>query len=350
MGPAPPKAIKANSPGAAPRRARPFESSFAHHRRGDLQGRVRRPHRPVAALVAEPVRERLHRLARRVPVEPHAPPEEVLGVDEPHEQIAVRDGGAGAAPAVADRPRVGSRALRADLEHPLRVHPEHRAAPRADRPHVHHRDDKGIVAHAGGGGVLRLLALVEREIAARPAEVDGDDPLPAEAPGDARGGDEPGGGAGEHGVDGPFAGRVDAERAPVRGGDVDRRLHPRLGHARLQAVQVGAHERLHVRVHDGDEPALELALLRPDRGRSGDRDPGQAAPERLLHLALHLREGIGVEEEDGDRFHPGRPEVGCEPVEVRRAPGAPRRSRPRAPGRPSRTRGSAARAVPPCGG
>ena len=84
-------------------------------------------------------------------------------------------------------------------------------------------------------------------------------------------------------------------------------------------MQVGAHERLHVRVHDGDEAALELALLRPDRGRFGHRDPGQAAPEPFRHLALHLREGVGVEEEDGDRFDPGRPEAGCDPVEVRLA-------------------------------
>ena len=130
------------------------------------------PHRPPATPGRRPrsragPRFRSHRLARRVPVEPHAPAEEVLGVNEPGEEIAVRDGRAGAAPTVAYGPRVGARALRADLEHALGIHPEHRTAARADGPDVHHRDDQGIVAHPGRGGVLRLLAPVEREIAAR---------------------------------------------------------------------------------------------------------------------------------------------------------------------------------------
>ena len=73
---------------------------------------------------------------RRLPVQPHAPAQEVVGVQEPQHQIDIRDRGLGAAEAVARRPRLGPRPLRPHLHEPLLfVHPADAAAARADGLH-----------------------------------------------------------------------------------------------------------------------------------------------------------------------------------------------------------------------
>ena len=98
--------------------------------RSAAPGRLRRR---VRALQAEPRRDAGERRLRCRAIERQASAEEARGVDQPEREIAIGDGGLGAAAPIGDGARIGAGAVRPDLQHALRIDAQDRAAAGADR-------------------------------------------------------------------------------------------------------------------------------------------------------------------------------------------------------------------------
>ena len=127
-------------------------------------------------------------------VELHLTAEEVVGIEPTKHDIGVGDGRLGAAPAVADRARIGARALRADLERADVVDPGDRAAAGADLDHVdhrqHHRMARRIAADVVAGRERRLAVLDQARLGGGAAHVERDHVVVAERLADLRRGDD----------------------------------------------------------------------------------------------------------------------------------------------------------------
>ena len=116
-----------------------------------------------------------------------------LGGQPAEDQVRVGHRGLLAATAVAGRAGVGARALRADAQRAAAVDPRDRAAARADRVDVDHRQADGQPGDLALDGQLGLGAALgeEERVAARAAHVEaergrlGDDPRRHRAPGGA---------------------------------------------------------------------------------------------------------------------------------------------------------------------
>ena len=104
---------------------------------------------------AEPLRQVAQPGAGRLDVERDLAAEQVRG-DPAEHQVGVGHRRLGAAPAVAERARVGARRAGADLERALGRHPGDRAAAGADGDDVDHRDLARVAADGALGGERRL--------------------------------------------------------------------------------------------------------------------------------------------------------------------------------------------------
>src|SRR5262249_28463859 len=92
---------------------------------------------------------------RAVGIELHLAAEEIVGIKPPEHHVGVGDGRLGAAAAIADRTRIGARALRPDLERPDIVDPPHRAAAAAALDHIDHRQHHRMAAGIAADVVAR---------------------------------------------------------------------------------------------------------------------------------------------------------------------------------------------------
>ncbi len=97
--------------------------------------------------------------------------------------------GSVAAEPVADRARLGARALRPERERAARVDPRDGAAARADLLDVDHRDAERPAVHVVLVGGLDEPALDDRALRRRPAHVERDQPVEAERLREARAAD-----------------------------------------------------------------------------------------------------------------------------------------------------------------
>ena len=111
-------------------------------------------------------------------VELHRAAEEIVGIEPAEHDVGVGDGRLGAATAIADRPRIGARALRPDFQRADIVEPGDRAAAGADLDHVdhrqHHRMAAGVAADVVAGRERGLALADEARLGGGAAHVEGD--------------------------------------------------------------------------------------------------------------------------------------------------------------------------------
>ena len=111
-------------------------------------------------------------------IELHGAAEEIVRVEPAEHHIGVGDGRLGAAAAIADRPRIGARALRSHFERADVVAPRNRAAAGADLDHVdhrqHHRMAAGIAADVIARRQRRLALADQARLGRRAAHVERD--------------------------------------------------------------------------------------------------------------------------------------------------------------------------------
>ena len=104
------------------------------------------------------------------------PARKYSGIEPAQEEIRIGDRHLGAAAAVADRPRLGTRAARPDTQETARVDPGDRAAARADGLDVDQRDGRGQTPLDLVFGRVALLSVDENaDIGARAAHVERED-------------------------------------------------------------------------------------------------------------------------------------------------------------------------------
>ncbi len=125
--------------------------------------------------------QRARRRGRRVAVDPHAAAREESRIEIAQQQVRVRHGQRGAAPAVADRSRLGAGAAGADLQQPHAVDMGDAATAGADLDqldggYVHRQaaaDDEALLARRlETVGDMRLAVLDHRELRRRAAHVE----------------------------------------------------------------------------------------------------------------------------------------------------------------------------------
>ena len=154
------------------------------------------PERRADLLAQRPLRRR--RVDRQVAAEQRLP------VEIAQHDVGVADGGLGAAAAIADRARLRTGALRADLQRAAGIDPGDAAAAGADLGEVDdgHADrvagavqpavDVAVAAHLVFGRHSHLAAGDQAGLRRRAAHVERDQVGPAELPADQRGGDDAG--------------------------------------------------------------------------------------------------------------------------------------------------------------
>ena len=225
--------------------------------------------------------------------------------DPAEDDVRVGHGRLGAAPAVAERPRVGARRAGTDLERALGRHPRDRAAPGADGDDVDHRDLAGVAADRALGGERRLAVHDDRHVGGGPAAVTGQHPVEAGVGGDQRGAEGTGCRPGQHRGDRLVDHLVGGEHPAVGLHDVPRHASaPGAAHLVQPAGDAGdvrRHPRLDRGVDQRGHRALVLAVLAQHVAGQRHHRVRVLAPQHLAHPVLVGRVGVGVQEADADR-------------------------------------------------
>jgi hypothetical protein len=232
-------------------------------------------------------------------IERHRAPKEAPGVDPPENQVRVGHRRLLTASRVADRPRFGAGALRAERQRAARIDPRDRSAPGTHFLDVDHRDPQGPAVDVVLVSGLHEPALDDRALGGRAAHVERDQPVGAEDPREARAARDTRRGARLDRVHGLRARGLERERAAVRLGHQELPREAAATQAAAELAEVAIHDRLHVRVHDGRARALVLAPFLRDAVRSRNRHArhlGGNDPRGSL-----LVTGIAVREQKDDR-------------------------------------------------
>src|SRR5262249_29917545 len=149
---------------------RDFLDRADHALRGEVEDRRGRLERVEAERAADLL---LDRGAGAVGIELLTAAEEVLRIEYAERQARVGHGQPCPASAVTARPRVGSGALRTDVQQPAGVDPGDRAAAGADAPHVNGREAGHVPeirpSNPGLAAPRYAAAADETDVVARPA-------------------------------------------------------------------------------------------------------------------------------------------------------------------------------------
>ena len=167
---------------------------------------------------------------------------------------------------VAGRAGIGARALRPDLEDSGVVEPRDAPASGTDGVHVDHRHPERIAADAPLARDERRSAARERDIRARPSDVESDELAPARALSRRAAAQRAGRGAAQQGGDGPCDGTARGGDAAARLHDEERRSDAAAAERGAKAVEVAVDDGPHVGVERGDAGTLVLAEDRVDLG------------------------------------------------------------------------------------
>ena len=256
------------------------------------------------------------------------------GSSRPRDQVGIGERRPPAAPAVADRPRLGPRALRPDLEQPGFVDPRDAATAGAHRVHVYHGHvDRHAVLQLHLGRHRRHAVEHQAYVGAGAAGIEGDEIPGAGGAADGGGGHHARGGARKHGVDGLRRCRAGRDAAAVA---LDhQKLAPVAARPELalKPVEVAVQQRLDAGVHRCGDAALELSELGEDGVPRRDVALRPALAGNRHRALLMRRVLVAVQEVD----HEGVAACGAQAFHRIAAPpprpaaSAPRRRRPCAP-------------------
>ena len=183
-----------------------------------------------------------------------------------------------------------------------------RAAAGADRHDVDHRQADGPAADAAVGGEAGLAAVDEGDVGGGAADVDADEVGVAAGRADVGRADRAGSGAGERGLHRRASHVAGAGDAAGRFHQQQRRLDAALGHARVEALDVGGDDRHDVGVEDGRHAALVLAEYRQHLARQRQQRAGDLLGEDLGDASLVRGVGVAVQQNDGDGADALRPD------------------------------------------
>ena len=246
--------------------------------------------------------------------------------------MRVGDGGVLAAAAVGGRAGIGAGALRADGQRAA-IDLGDRAAARADRHHVDHRQRQRPFADMALLGERDAAVLDQADVGAGAADIDGDDVLDAARRRHVARADDAGRRTRQRGEGGRAADGGGAGDAAVGLHQQQRRAHMLVEQPLLEPRHVGRDARHHHGVEHRRERALVFAHHRQHVGRGGDRDAGQPGPQHVGDLALVRRVGEGMQQADRDRLDAELAALARRPRRrsPRRAARAPRRRRRCAP-------------------
>ena len=154
--------------------------------------------------------------ARLLQIERQPAAEQPLRIEIAEHEIGVGDGRLGAALSVAGRTRVCAGALRADLQQPHAVDPADRAAARAERLDLNHRNADPVSQHVDVLADIGHAVARQRDVERRAAHIDGNDVLLLERRGDEQAGLGRRGRPGIDGVNRPFGDRLAEAQSAVR--------------------------------------------------------------------------------------------------------------------------------------
>ena len=227
----------------------------------------------------------------------------------------------GAAAAIADRPRVGARALRSHLERAVFVDPGERPAAGPDRLDVEHRRLDRIALDRRVAGELGRQVADQRHVGRRAADIEGEHvPVVGEPCHMGRAEHAPGRPGNQH--------RHRLLRRLRAGHDAAVRLHDQERHragafpdAALGMAEIGLAVGFHHDVDQGRHGALVFAVFRQDDGGKRDVDAGVPRGHQLADPVLVRRVGVGMEQADGEPVDPERHQLvgrGEDPVLVER--------------------------------
>ena len=153
----------------------------------------------------------------------------MLRINSSQDDIGVGDSGLDAACAVARGPGFSAGAPRPDAQHAASVDPGDRAAARADRANVEHRDlDRQAPFDLEGGGEALLLVEDRGDIGRGAAHVEGHEVVDAAELGEVAARDHAAGRPRHGQIDGGARGRFERHLAAVRLDHHGRRAHARL--------------------------------------------------------------------------------------------------------------------------
>src|SRR6266852_7904322 len=246
-------------------------------------------------------------LGRGLRVEHHLPAEEILRIEPPQCKIRVGDRRLGSPAAIAYRPGIGARALRADLERADLVDPGDAAAARAHLDHVDHRHHDRVAARVPADVIARgqggLALAYQARLCGGAAHVERDYVAKAERATDPRRSDDSPDRPGFHHRHRTLGCDLGRHHAAVRLHDRQIAAKTGFGEARFQAADIPSDFRPDVSIDHGGGHPFELAVFAQDPVGKRDVRAGQKLAHDLAGRALVLGIDVGVQEADGDGFH-----------------------------------------------
>src|SRR6266540_586952 len=123
----------------------------------------------------EPLCDRHYGGARSVRIKRYAAADQTFCREASEHQVGIGDRRALAAFAVTGRPRISTGAQWADLEQAVAIEPGDRAAARADRVDIHHRQANGKAGHRAVEAQAGLVVADKGDVRARASHVEGYD-------------------------------------------------------------------------------------------------------------------------------------------------------------------------------
>ena len=214
-------------------------------------------------------------------IQGHAAAGKVGGVQQPQHQGGIGHRGSLSTAPVAGRPRIGTGGIRSDTQPSGGVQPRDAAPARADGVDVHHGRTYRIAVDESFRAHQRLSSADQGDVAARAADVHGDDV--GAAGGGTRLGraDDARRGTGQEQAHGPRGRGGRGAHATPGLHHLQRRAHTRFVELRAHAREIARQHRLDVCIEGRHHGALVLAKSRVHLARQGQGQPGVAAGDDL---------------------------------------------------------------------
>ena len=244
---------------------------------------------------------------RGLGVERHLTAEEIIRIEPPQHEIRVGDRRLGSPAAVAYRPGIGTRALRADLERSDLVDPGDAAAARTHLDQIDHRHHDRVAARVSADVVARghggLAFAYQARLGGGAAHIEGDHVGESQRASRLRGSDDSSDGPGFHHRHRTLGRDLGRHHAAVRLHDGEFTAKTDFGEARLQAANVPGDFRPDVGVDHGGGRSFEFPVFAQYLVGKRDVGAGQRPAHDLARRALVLGVDVGVQETNGYGFH-----------------------------------------------